>query len=131
VILVADIDRGGVFAHLVGTLDLLSESEQARVKGFVINRFRGDIGLLQSGLDWLEQRTGKPVLGVLPYLHGLMLDAEDAIAEAPPSRDRPRLKVVARPIRAAPTTTTSTRCACTRGRFPLGSAPATRCRPAT
>ncbi|MEN9428675.1 MAG: cobyric acid synthase, partial [Pseudomonadota bacterium] len=57
VILVADIDRGGVFAHLVGTLELLSESEQARVKGFVINRFRGDIGLLQSGLDWLEART--------------------------------------------------------------------------
>ncbi|NHC06542.1 cobyric acid synthase [Azonexus fungiphilus] len=80
VIIVADIDRGGVFAHLVGTLALLSASEQARVVGFVINRFRGDIGLLESGLDWLEQRTGKPVLGVLPYLHGLMLDAEDAIA---------------------------------------------------
>lgn len=80
VIIVADIDRGGVFAHLVGTLELLSASEQARVVGFVINRFRGDIALLESGLDWLEQRTGKPVLGVLPYLHGLMLDAEDAIA---------------------------------------------------
>lgn len=80
VILVADIDRGGVFAHLVGTLDLLSPSEQARVKGFVINRFRGDIGLLEPGLRWLEERTGKPVLGVLPYLHGLFLDAEDAIA---------------------------------------------------
>ena len=82
VILVADIDRGGVFAHLVGTLELLSPSEQARVKGFVINRFRGDISLLESGLRWLEERTGKPVLGVLPYLHGLMLDAEDAIATA-------------------------------------------------
>jgi adenosylcobyric acid synthase len=80
VIIVADIDRGGVFAHLVGTLELLSASEQARVVGFVINRFRGDIALLEPGLDWLEQRTGKPVLGVLPYLHGLMLDAEDAIA---------------------------------------------------
>ncbi len=79
VILVADIDRGGVFAHLVGTLALLSESEQARVKGFVINRFRGDIKLLQSGLDWLEQHTGKPVLGVLPYLHGLHIDGEDGI----------------------------------------------------
>jgi adenosylcobyric acid synthase len=79
VVLVADIDRGGVFAHLVGTLQLLSESEQARVEGFVINRFRGDIGLLQPGIDWLEERTGKPVLGVLPYLHGLHLDAEDAI----------------------------------------------------
>lgn len=81
VVLVADIDRGGVFAHLVGTLELLSASERARVKGFVINRFRGDIGLLQSGLDWLEARTGRPVLGVLPYLHGLFLDAEDALAD--------------------------------------------------
>lgn len=80
VILVADIDRGGVFAHLVGTLALLSASEQARVKGFIINRFRGDIKLLESGLTWLEERTGKPVLGVLPYLHDLALDAEDAIA---------------------------------------------------
>ncbi|MCD9495571.1 cobyric acid synthase [Photobacterium carnosum] len=79
VIIIADIDRGGVFAHIYGTLALLSESEQARVKGFVINRFRGDIKLLESGLEWLEQKTGKPVLGVLPYLHGLMLEAEDAI----------------------------------------------------
>jgi len=79
VIIVADIDRGGVFAHLVGTLSLLSQSEQDRVKGFIINRFRGDIALLQSGLDWLEQYTGKPVLGVLPYLHDLHLEAEDAI----------------------------------------------------
>ncbi|MBQ4844066.1 cobyric acid synthase [Pseudoalteromonas sp. MMG005] len=80
VIIIADIDKGGVFAHLVGTLMLLSEQEQALVKGFVINRFRGDLSLLQSGLDWLEARTGKPVLGVLPYLHALNLDAEDAVA---------------------------------------------------
>ncbi|HEX5336963.1 MAG TPA: cobyric acid synthase [Gallionella sp.] len=79
VILVADIDRGGVFAHLVGTLELLSDSERARVAGFVINRFRGDLALLQPGLDWLEQHTGKPVLGVLPYLHGLHLEAEDSL----------------------------------------------------
>lgn len=79
VILIADIDRGGVFAHLVGTLALLCDSEQARVRGFVINRFRGDLSLLQPGLDWLEQRTGKPVLGVLPYLPQFHLDAEDAI----------------------------------------------------
>lgn len=79
VIIVADIDRGGVFAHLYGTLALLSPSEQDRVLGFVINRFRGDIELLKPGLTWLEQKTGKPVLGVLPYLHGLQLDAEDAV----------------------------------------------------
>jgi adenosylcobyric acid synthase len=79
VIIVADIDRGGVFAQLVGTLDLLSQSEQDRVVGFIINKFRGDISLLESGLDWLEQRTKKPVLGVLPYVMGLYIDAEDAI----------------------------------------------------
>ncbi len=95
VILVADIDRGGVFAHLVGTLELLSPSEQARVKGFVINRFRGDIGLLQSGLDWLEARTGKPVLGVLPYLHGLFLDAEDALGDARADKGAARIRVIA------------------------------------
>jgi len=95
VILVADIDKGGVFAHLVGTLELLSPSEQARVKGFVINRFRGDIGLLEPGLRWLEERTGKPVLAVLPYLHGLFLDAEDAIATGSETKTDTKLKAVA------------------------------------
>lgn len=79
VILVADIDRGGVFAHFVGTLALLSTSERARVAGFVVNRFRGEQALLEPGLHWLEQHTGKPVFGVLPYLHGLYLEAEDAL----------------------------------------------------
>ena len=83
VVLIADIDRGGVFAHLVGTLALLSESERARVTGFVINRFRGDMALLRPGLDWLEAHTGKPVFGVLPFLPGLHLDAEDAISRLP------------------------------------------------
>ncbi|THF56258.1 cobyric acid synthase [Pseudothauera rhizosphaerae] len=95
VILIADIDRGGVFAHLVGTMELLSPSEQARVKGFVINRFRGDMGLLRSGLEWLEARTGRPVLGVLPYLHGLFLDAEDALADARAEKGETRLRVIA------------------------------------
>ena len=81
VLLVGDIDRGGVFAQFAGTLALLSESERARTRGFIINRFRGDPALLRGGLDWLEHHTGKPVLGVLPYLHGLLLDAEDAVAE--------------------------------------------------
>lgn len=94
VIIVADIDRGGVFAHLYGTLALLSESEQTRVKGFVINRFRGDIRLLQSGLDWLEEKTGKPVLGVLPYLHGLNLEAEDAITAQQELNSEVKLNVV-------------------------------------
>lgn len=79
VALVADIDKGGVFAHLVGTLQLLSASENARVRGFVINRFRGDIELLRPGLTWLEEYTSKPVVGVLPYLHGLHIEAEDAL----------------------------------------------------
>ncbi|MEW6992984.1 cobyric acid synthase [Colwelliaceae bacterium MEBiC 14330] len=79
VLIIADIDKGGVFAQLVGTLMLLSPTEQERVVGFVINRFRGDITLLEPGLTWLEQKTNKPVLGVLPYLHGLDISSEDAL----------------------------------------------------
>ena len=95
VLLIADIDRGGVFAHLVGTLQLLSPSERQRVRGFVINRFRGDIGLLQSGLDWLEDYTGKKVFGVLPYLMNWHLEAEDAIARQQiVQRDKSILRVV-------------------------------------
>jgi adenosylcobyric acid synthase len=97
VILVADIDRGGVFAHLVGTLDCLSASERDRIVGFVINRFRGDIKLLEPGLDWLEARTGKPVLGVLPYLHGMYLDAEDAVQPSQSSQGRFRIVVPSLP----------------------------------
>jgi adenosylcobyric acid synthase len=93
VILIVDIDRGGSFAHLIGTLALLSDSERARVVGFVINRFRGDLALLQPGLDWLEAQTGTPVLGVLPYLHGLCLEAEDALPRARDSKADTRLRV--------------------------------------
>ena len=94
VILVADIERGGVFAHLVGTLALLSPSERARVVGFVINRFRGDVALLEPGLRWLEDHTHKPVVGVLPYLHGLNLDAEDAIRREPDAAKSGALRVI-------------------------------------
>ncbi|WP_295759467.1 cobyric acid synthase [Undibacterium sp.] len=97
VILVADIDRGGVFAHFIGTLACLSESEQNRIVGFVINRFRGDISLLEPGLEWLQQKTGKPVLAVLPYLHGLMLDAEDAIQSSQSSSGKFKVIVPAIP----------------------------------
>ncbi len=93
VILVADIDRGGVFAHIVGTLACLSESERKRIIGFVINRFRGDISLLEPGLTWLEQKTGKPVLAVLPYLLGLVLDAEDAVEATQSARGAFRIVV--------------------------------------
>ncbi|GHB09075.1 cobyric acid synthase [Modicisalibacter luteus] len=93
VLLVGDIDRGGVFAQLVGTLELLSESERQRIRGFVINRFRGDPALLTSGLDWLTQRTGKPVVGVLPYLPSLVLDAEDSLGLTG-SHDHGALKVI-------------------------------------
>lgn len=95
VMIVADIDKGGVFAHLTGTLDLLADSEQNRTLGFIINRFRGDIALLQPGNDWLEQRTGKPVAAVLPYLHGLCLEAEDGVNQAPDqAQSRESLTVV-------------------------------------
>ena len=95
VIIVADIDKGGVFAQLVGTLLLLSQSEQNRVVGFVINRFRGDIALLESGLTWLEERTNKPVLGVLPYLHGLDISSEDALVTQQNNKQcKPKVRVV-------------------------------------
>ena len=80
VIIIADIDRGGVFAHLVGTLALLSDEERQQVIGLVINRFRGDPALLQPGVEWLEHRTGLPVLAVVPWIDRLYLDAEDSVS---------------------------------------------------
>ncbi|RAU97612.1 cobyric acid synthase [Paenibacillus sp. YN15] len=91
VILVADIDRGGVFASIVGTLELLEPHERDRIKGFVINKFRGDVSLLKPGLDWLEARTGKPVLGVIPYLPRLGLEDEDS-ASLDAKREQSRRK---------------------------------------
>ncbi|WP_396588863.1 cobyric acid synthase [Bermanella sp. R86510] len=93
VIIVADIDRGGVFAHLLGTMNCLSESEQNRVIGFIINRFRGDPNLLTSGLEWLEEKTSKPVLGVIPYIENLHIEAEDAIQQKSKKQENLALKV--------------------------------------
>ena len=79
VLLVGDVDPGGVFAALTGTLAVLDAADQALVAGFLINRFRGDVGLLEPGLRMLAELTGRPTYGVLPYLRGLALDAEDAV----------------------------------------------------
>jgi adenosylcobyric acid synthase len=80
VVVVADIDRGGAFAAIYGTVALLEAADQELIAGFIINKFRGDRALLAPGLDQISALTHRPVLGVLPYLTGIWLDAEDAVA---------------------------------------------------
>ncbi len=103
VLLVGDIDRGGVFAALIGTLELLNPAERDRVQGFIINKFRGDRELLAPGLEFLVARAGKPVFGVIPFDRNLCVPEEDALPErafaneAPSDSRRPRLGVVLLP----------------------------------
>lgn len=79
VVVAGDIDRGGVLAHFVGTHTILAPADRRRITGFIVNKFRGDVGLLLPGLEVVREHTGVPVLGVLPYIQGLWIDAEDSL----------------------------------------------------
>ncbi|MEJ2655769.1 MAG: cobyric acid synthase [Desulfobacterales bacterium] len=80
VILVSDIHRGGVFAQIVGTLACLSNKQQDMIKGFIINRFHGNLNLFEDGVHWIEEKTGKKVFGVIPWYNHIRIEAEDAVA---------------------------------------------------
>ncbi len=79
ILLVADIDRGGVFAQIIGTLECLEQQQRAQVSGFIINRFRGDIELFKDGVRWIEKKTGKPIFGVLPWYSHIQIESEDSV----------------------------------------------------
>ncbi|MBW2516570.1 MAG: cobyric acid synthase [Deltaproteobacteria bacterium] len=86
VLLVADIHRGGVFAQIIGTLECLQQNLRTQVAGFIINRFRGDIQLFEDGARWIEQKTGKPVFGVLPWYSHIQIEPEDSVVIESPKK---------------------------------------------
>lgn len=104
VILVADIDKGGVFAQIVGTLACLPPQYRKLVKGVIINRFRGDIALFADGVEWLGKKAGVPILGIVPWFPGIRIEAEDSVAIEHPDRsnepdtDGPSVSVIRLPF---------------------------------
>jgi len=103
VILTGDIHRGGIFAQLVGTLECLPEKQQEQIAGFIINRFRGDIDLFKDGVEWIEQKTQRPVFGVLPWYRHITIESEDSVIIENPDinavtdRDLPSIAVIRTP----------------------------------